>query len=272
MTLERQINIAFFIKPAIAPVLALVLLHESILWNTIVGVVLLIGASFLTLYDTYNQRTLDDIATEKQYEHELDEIFATRKPKTVDKRRYFACMIPLVEIDGKEYMVLESRNRGELFNQGEVCFPGGELLPDEAPDDCAMRETVEELGIDRKALHIINQMDTYHGLTGVKMYCFIGRLDTADFHPDPEEVQETVLVPVEYLLEKEPEMHHLDIVQEETDDTLAAQISKNGNNYRWMKGRREIPIYNYYGIPIWGIPAMIIMDFAAIVKKARKRR
>jgi hypothetical protein len=39
-----------------------------------------------------------------------------------------------------------------------------------------------------------------------------------------------------------------------------------------MKGRREIPIYNYYGVPIWGIPAMIIMDFAAIVKKARKKR
>lgn len=265
-------SIAFFIKPAIAPVLALVLLHESILWNTIVGVVLLISASLLTLYDTYNQRTLDEVATERQYEHELDEIFATRKPKTIDKRRYFACMIPLVEIDGKEHMVLESRNRGVLFNQGEVCFPGGELRPEEAPDDCAIRETVEELGIDRKALHIINQMDTYHGLTGVKMYCFVGRLDTADFHPDPEEVQETILVPVEYLIEKEPEMHHLDIVQEETDDTLAAQIARNGNNYRWMKGRREIPIYNYYGVPIWGIPAMIIMDFAAIVKKARKKR
>lgn len=44
-------SIAFFIKPAMAPVFAVLILKESILWNTIVGVLLLIAASCLTLYD-----------------------------------------------------------------------------------------------------------------------------------------------------------------------------------------------------------------------------
>ena len=42
-------SIAFFIKPAMAPVFAVLILHETILWNTVVGVILLITASVLTL-------------------------------------------------------------------------------------------------------------------------------------------------------------------------------------------------------------------------------
>ena len=49
-------SIAFFIKPAIAPILAVVILHETLYWNTIVGIGLLITASSLTLYDTYKQK------------------------------------------------------------------------------------------------------------------------------------------------------------------------------------------------------------------------
>lgn len=41
--------IAFFIKPVIAPVLAVLILHEQIYWNTVVGIILLVSASFLTL-------------------------------------------------------------------------------------------------------------------------------------------------------------------------------------------------------------------------------
>ena len=42
-------SIAFFVKPAIAPVLAITILGESIYWNTVVGIILLITASFITL-------------------------------------------------------------------------------------------------------------------------------------------------------------------------------------------------------------------------------
>lgn len=44
--------VAFFIKPAIAPVLAIIFLHEKIFWNTVAGVLLLMAASFINLYDT----------------------------------------------------------------------------------------------------------------------------------------------------------------------------------------------------------------------------
>lgn len=53
-------SIAFFVKPAIAPVFAVLLLHEQLLWNTYVGIVLLVGASFLTLYDSKKKTRAED--------------------------------------------------------------------------------------------------------------------------------------------------------------------------------------------------------------------
>lgn len=50
-------SIAFFIKPAIAPVFAVVLLGETVMWNTVIGIVLLIIASFLTIYDSKYKQT-----------------------------------------------------------------------------------------------------------------------------------------------------------------------------------------------------------------------
>lgn len=49
-------SLAFFIKPAIAPIFAILILYESIYWNTVVGIILLILASGITLRDTFEKR------------------------------------------------------------------------------------------------------------------------------------------------------------------------------------------------------------------------
>lgn len=43
-------SIAFFIKPAIAPVFAVLLLKDILLWNTYVGIGLILAASFISLW------------------------------------------------------------------------------------------------------------------------------------------------------------------------------------------------------------------------------
>lgn len=42
-------SFAFFLKPAIAPVLAALILHETILWNTVAGIILILCASLLNI-------------------------------------------------------------------------------------------------------------------------------------------------------------------------------------------------------------------------------
>jgi drug/metabolite transporter (DMT)-like permease len=49
-------SIAFFVKPAIAPFIAIAALHETIYWNTIVGIGLLLAGSVITIYDTFMHR------------------------------------------------------------------------------------------------------------------------------------------------------------------------------------------------------------------------
>lgn len=43
-------SMAFFIKPAIAPILAVLILKDIILWNTYIGIALILAASFISLY------------------------------------------------------------------------------------------------------------------------------------------------------------------------------------------------------------------------------
>jgi drug/metabolite transporter (DMT)-like permease len=48
-------SITFFIKPAIAPVFAVLILHETVYWNTVAGIILLITASVLTILDAFRK-------------------------------------------------------------------------------------------------------------------------------------------------------------------------------------------------------------------------
>ena len=259
--------IAFYIKPAIAPVLAMIFLREDIYWNTVVGIVLLMSASVITFRDAMRakQMNIEEV-------HDIDAIFAKHTSRAADKRRYFATMLPIMEIDGKDHFVFEVRNQGTIHQKGEICFPGGELYEDEAPEECAVRETCEELGVIHRMLKVLNQMDTYHGLSGMKVYSFVGRLQPTTFDPDPRAVDKVVTIPVDYFLKHEPEVHTLDVVQKTHEgDSLLEEIEEVvENNYQWPKSSREMPVYRYDGQVIWGITAMLLKDFATIVNDAKR--
>ncbi len=259
--------IAFYIKPAIAPVLAMIFLREDIYWNTVVGIVLLMSASVITLRDAMRAKQLN-----LEEVHEIDAIFAKHSSHAADKRRYFATMLPIMEIDGKDHFIFEVRNQGVVHQKGEICFPGGEMNDDEAPEECALRETCEELGVVRKMVNVINQMDTYHGISGMKVYGFVGRLKPTTFDPDPRAVERLLTIPVDFFLTHEPEQHMLDVVHKERKgDGLGVEIAQAlENNYQWPTASREMPVYRYEQCTIWGITAMLLQDFARIVNDAKR--
>lgn len=60
-------SIAFFLKPAIAPVMAVIVLGESILWNTIVGIVLILIASWLNINGKRKEARLSEQEQENGY-------------------------------------------------------------------------------------------------------------------------------------------------------------------------------------------------------------
>ena len=50
-------SFAFFLKPAIAPIIAVIVLHEVVLWNTIVGIGFVLVASLLNIIYTKKRAT-----------------------------------------------------------------------------------------------------------------------------------------------------------------------------------------------------------------------
>lgn len=73
-----------------------------------------------------------------------------RTPGLMDATGQYSVLVPLVEGEGGLSLLYEVR-AGSLRRQpGEVCFPGGRLEGAESPEECALRETWEELGIPRE--------------------------------------------------------------------------------------------------------------------------
>lgn len=53
-------SIAFFLKPAIAPVIAVIILHETILWNTYIGIGLFLLASYMNIRGKKKEARLNE--------------------------------------------------------------------------------------------------------------------------------------------------------------------------------------------------------------------
>ena len=68
----------------------------------------------------------------------------------------WAILVPLVEVAGELCLLFETRAETLIGHQpGEVCFPGGRREAGERPDETALRETFEELGIPPEEVEIL---------------------------------------------------------------------------------------------------------------------
>ncbi len=86
-----------------------------------------------------------------------------------------------------------------LKNQpGDVCLPGGKMEKGERPLEAALRETVEELNIDKEKIKVIGQMDYFISPYNFVMYPFVAIVEDIDIAPDKEEVDHVFEVPIEF--------------------------------------------------------------------------
>ncbi len=113
-----------------------------------------------------------------------------------------AVLVPLVErSDG--FTVLFTRRTPHLAHHaGQISFPGGHVEPDDdGPEDTALRETEEEVGLSRRHIEIIGALELYVTRTGFVVTPVVGIVSTPfDVRPDPDEVAEVFEVPLAFLL------------------------------------------------------------------------
>lgn len=198
--------------------------------------------------------------------------FENRTPGIMEVRREFSVLIPLVEQDGQLQILFELRSAG-IRQPGEVCFPGGMREAGESRRECAVRETIEELGCEAAEIQILGEFDCMHNYTNITIYPFVGQLSqeaaqaARDGKANPDEVQEVFWVPLEFFLNEEPYVYTYEVVPEIGED-FPYEMIDSPDKYNWRRGKCTVPVYRYDGHVIWGMTARIIRSLVEALKTA----
>jgi peroxisomal coenzyme A diphosphatase NUDT7 len=203
---------------------------------------------------------------------DIERIFCDREPGVVGKHKLYGVLVPIVEKEGALHLLYEVRDSKMLRQPGEICFPGGQLEPGESMEQCAIRETIEELGIPRDGIRMLTRLDTLHAHPNISLYCYLGVLDYSMLlkaTPNPDEVAESFLVPLSFFMENPPEIHMMQI-KPLIDDNFPYDKINSPEGYQWRMGQYEVPIYTFEGHAIWGMTARITANLIEIIKEEIK--
>ncbi|CUW37503.1 conserved protein of unknown function, putative NUDIX hydrolase domain [Magnetospirillum sp. XM-1] len=116
-----------------------------------------------------------------------------------------AVLVPLVERDGGMTVMLTKRTAHLAHHPGQISFPGGRLEPEDKGDfaTCALRETEEETGLERRKVRLLGRLDDYVTGTGFVITPLVGIIDPPfTLSPDSFEVAEVFEVPLSFILDQ----------------------------------------------------------------------
>ena len=193
-----------------------------------------------------------------------------RVPGMMDCARSYAVLVPLVEFGGELHLLYEVRAKTLRRQPGEVCFPGGRMEPGESPEDCALRETFEELGIPPQSVRLLGRLDFIAHRANFIMWPVLGLVDSRamspHLHPNPAEVEEYFFVPLSHLLETEPLEYTRELVPVPTED-FPYELIGIPRDYRWQRGQENVPVYPWQGRAIWGLTGRITRHLVRLIRQ-----
>jgi 8-oxo-dGTP pyrophosphatase MutT (NUDIX family) len=119
------------------------------------------------------------------------------------KLRDAAVLVPVVD-DGDEAKVIFTQRTATLRkHSGQISFPGGSIDPDDiSPEMAAIRETVEEIGLDDSFVETVGRLPNYLSSTGFRITPVLGVVKRGfSLQPNPTEVADVFEVPLSFLMD-----------------------------------------------------------------------
>ena len=137
------------------------------------------------------------------------------KRESAGKVTRAAVLIPLVMKEEGLSVLLTQRTNHLRDHAGQISFPGGRMDPeDQSPNDTALRESQEEIGLDPKRVEIIGHMPQYLTVSGYSVTPVVGLVQAqAEYVLDEFEVADVFEVPLSFLLD--PANHQVRLWQSE---------------------------------------------------------
>jgi 8-oxo-dGTP pyrophosphatase MutT (NUDIX family) len=149
----------------------------------------------------------DPSITPKRGDHDVDPVM--QKIAEIRPIRPAAVLIPVV--DHPEPTVLLTQRAQHLPNHpGQISFPGGKIETSDAhPLDAALRETEEEIGLDRVHTEPLGYLDLYMTTQGYRIVPVIARVKPGfALTLNTGEVDATFEVPLAFLMDQTNVQRH----------------------------------------------------------------
>jgi len=155
--------------------------------------------------------------------------------------RRAAVLVPIVEHPAGPTLLLTKRTDHLEHHPGQISFPGGRVEEtDTDAVDTALRETEEEIGLDRKYVDVAGFLDPYETGTGYHVTPVVGFIRPGFvLRLDDFEVAEAFEVPLDFLFDPANHQRH--------------SRTFNGRTRHFY----AMPYGDYY---IWGATAGMLMN------------
>lgn len=169
--------------------------------------------------------------------------------------RVAAVLILIFPKEDELHFILTKRasKNSEDIHSGQISFPGGSReISDFELSQTALRETNEEIGIQKDKISVLGQLtELYIPVSNFMVYPFLGYINEQPLYiPQIEEVEEIIEAPLELLLDPQT-IHYKDI------------------NIRDGFTIKDIPYFNIYNHVVWGATAMILSEFKEIIEQIK---
>ena len=204
----------------------------------------------------------------KQQIKAMEELLEDRTPDLMDATGHYSVLVPLVEREGELCLLYEVRAKKMRRQPGEVCFPGGRMEPGESPEQCALRETREELGIPPEQVRILGELDFIANRANYIMHSVLGVVEEQALGAltlNPDEVDEVFFVPLRHLLHTEPLTYDYGLIPDIGED-FPYELIGIPREYRFQAGRERGPIYPWEGHAVWGLTGRITQHLIRLIR------
>ncbi|MSO93810.1 MAG: CoA pyrophosphatase [Rhodospirillales bacterium] len=156
-----------------------------------------------------------------------------------------AVLVPLVNHANGLTALFTQRTAHLAHHPGQISFPGGHMEPaDATPEDTALRETEEEIGLPRRHVEVIGRLDQYVTRTGFSVTPVVAVIEPPfDLALDPHEVESVFEVPLAFFLDPANHQRHTRLFEGKERHFFAMPY---GERYIW--GATAGMLRNFYEI------------------------
>ena len=186
-----------------------------------------------------------------------------RGPARTDSRRAAVVIAIYPHPDSGEYCLVLTRRPLTLSHHGgQVCLPGGRIEAGESALDAALREFHEELGIRLESATLLGCLSPIYVFASdnlVETLVVAARLRSAQWKPDPTEVDQVIEIPIERF--GGSGFRASTRIRQRRRSGHAATT---GDSFGYQFGYRAIEVPDREGVvrEIWGATAILLGEFS----------